>query len=136
MKIDRKYTVLLFFLIGVISLASAQSSAPQINGVAAQNDGTILINWAYNSDNTVSHYEILRSTDINGAFVHIGDTPKGTFYFIDKTDLFKTSSKYFCYKVIAVGVNESRTSNIMGVLYNSTSSAAKRTWGSIKAMFR
>ncbi len=137
MKTLQKYSLLIILLVFFNTLVSAQTSTPQITGVSTQGDGTVLINWTINgSENTISYYEIVRSTDINGPFSLIGDAPKGTFYFVDKTDLFKTTSKYFCYKVTAVGSNDSRTSNIMGILYNSTSSAAKRTWGSIKAMFR
>jgi fibronectin type 3 domain-containing protein len=136
MKVRLIYSLLIVLLITFCSLVSAQTSAPKINGVSTQTDGTILISWRFDLDNNVDHYEIYRSTDVNGTFSHIGDTPKGTLYFIDKTDLFKTAGKYFCYKVTAVGLGDSRTSEIVGVLYNSTSSAAKRTWGSIKAMFR
>ncbi|MGD1044970.1 MAG: hypothetical protein ABR936_06535 [Bacteroidota bacterium] len=132
----QKYSLLIILLVIFGSSVSAQISTPQITGVSAQSDGTILISWTIGSENGVGYYEIYRSTDLNGPFSHIGDTPKGTLYFIDKSDLFKTTSKYFCYKVTVVGSGDSRTSNIMGVLYNSTSSAAKRTWGSIKAMFR
>jgi hypothetical protein len=136
MRSRPKYFLLIILLVIFSSLISAQTSAPQITGVSVQSDGTILINWTIGSENGVGHYEIYRSADVNGTFNHIGDAPKGTLYFVDKNDLFKTASKYFCYKVIAVGSGDSRSSNIMGVLYNSTSSAGKRTWGSIKAMFR
>lgn len=136
MRLRQKYSLLIILLVLFSSLALAQTSTPQITGVSTQSDGTVLINWMIGSENGVSYYEIFRSTDINGTFSLIGNAQKGTFYFIDKTDLFKTASKYFCYKVTAVGSNDSRTSNIMGILYNSTSGVGKRTWGSIKAMFR
>ena len=136
MKAGQKYPLLVILLAVFSSLASAQLSTPQITGITMQNDGTVLINWSMGSENGVSYYEIDRSTDINGSFSRIGSVPKGTQYFVDKTDLFKTESKYFCYKVTAFGTSDSRTSSIVGILYNSTSSAAKRTWGSIKAMFR
>ena len=135
MKTVQKYSLLMILLLSLPFLVLAQTSAPQITGVSPQSDGSILISWTFN-DNTFDHFELFRSTDVNGVFGHIGDAPKGTFSFVDKSDLFKTAGKYFCYKVTAVGSGDSRTSNIMGVLYNSTSSAAKRTWGSIKAMFR
>jgi hypothetical protein len=135
MKLVQKYSLLIILLMGIPWLVLAQTSAPRITGVSPQSDGSILISWTF-YDTTVDHFELYRSTDVNGVFGHIGDAPKGTFSFVDKTDLFKITGKYFCYKVMAVGSGDSRTSNIMGVLYNSTSSAAKRTWGSIKAMFR
>jgi hypothetical protein len=120
----------------VSTLLTAQTSTPQITGVSTQSDGTVLINWVVGSENGINYYEIYRGTDLNGTFSRIGNAPKGTFCFIDKNDLFKTDSRYFCYKVTAVGSSSSQTSNVLGVLYNSTSSAPKRTWGSIKAMFR
>jgi fibronectin type 3 domain-containing protein len=132
----QKYLFLLILMVIVSTLLTAQTSTPQITGVSTQSDGTVLINWVVGSENGINYYEIYRGTDLNGTFSRIGNAPKGTFYFIDKNDLFKTDSRYFCYKVTAVGSSSSQTSNVLGVLYNSTSSAPKRTWGSIKAMFR
>ena len=131
MRLRQKYSLLIIFS----SFVLAQTSAPQITGVSMQSDGTILINWTFDLDNTVDQYEIYRSTDINGTFSQIGNTPKGTLYFIDK-DLFKAADKHFCYKVKAVGSGYSQTSSSVGVLYSIKSGVGKRTWGSIKAMFR
>ena len=136
MKTGQKYLLLLILMVIVSTSLTAQMSTPQITGVSTQSDGTVLINWVIGSENGINYYEIYRGTDLNGTFSRIGNAPKGTFYFVDKNDLFKTESRYFCYKVIAVGSSSSQTSNVLGVLYNSTSSAPKRTWGSIKAMFR
>ena len=137
MKVYKKYLPLIILLIVFNSLVLAQISAPQITAVSAQSDGTILISWTFVSDNNVDHYEVYRSTDVNGTFSHIGENvPKGTFYFIDRYDLFKTADKLFYYKIKAVGTGFSQTSGSTSILYSSTSSAAKRTWGSIKAMFR
>ena len=132
----QKYFLLVIFTIVFSGLASAQISVPLITGASMQSDGTVLISWTFDQDNNVDHYEIYRSTDINGNFSHIGDAQRGTLYFIDKTDLFKTTDKLFCYKVKAVGTGYSQTSSSRSVLYSSTSSVSKLTWGSIKAMFR
>jgi hypothetical protein len=133
----RKHSLLIIFLTVFTSFASAQISTPQISRISAQSDGTILINWTIGSENGVDHYIVSRSTSINGTFTPLDyKPPKGTLYFIDKSDLFKTTGKYFCYTVTAVGSGESQTSSVMGLVYDSPSSTAKRTWGSIKAMFR
>jgi fibronectin type 3 domain-containing protein len=136
MKTWQTYFILVFLAILFSSPIVAQISGPQITKASMQSDGTVLINWMFDMDNNVGHYEIWRSTDVNGSFSQIGDAPKGTLYFVDKTDLFKTADKLFYYRVKAVGVGFSQTSSSMSVLYSSTSSTAKRTWGSIKAMFR
>jgi hypothetical protein len=136
MTASKKYAFLVILLIVFSSVVLAQSSAPQITRVSTQGDGSILLTWTIGSEDDVDHYEIYRSTTIDGTFSQVGYVTKGTLSFVDKTDLFKNASKYFCYKVVAVGSNGSLTSNIMGTSYNSPSSTAKRTWGSIKAMFR
>ncbi len=135
MKAGQRYILFIILLLISNGLVFAQTSAPQITRLVVQSDG-VLINWTFDEDNSVDHYEIYRSTDINGTFSDIGNTPKGTLYFVDKTDLFKTVDKLFYYKVKAVGAGYSLTSSSRSIIYSSTSSAAKRTWGSIKAMFR
>jgi fibronectin type 3 domain-containing protein len=136
MNTGKTYFFLVVITIILSSMVLAQMSGPQITKASMQSDGTVLISWTFDMDSNVGHYEIWRSTDVNGSFSQIGDVPKGTLYFVDKTDLFKTVDKLFYYKVKAVGAGYSQTSSSMSVLYSSTSSAAKRTWGSIKAMFR
>jgi fibronectin type 3 domain-containing protein len=137
MKATQRYFLLVGLTIIFSSLVLAQMSGPQITKASMQNDGTVLINWAFDLDNSVEHYEIYRSTDVNGPFNQIGNAPKGTLYFIDKNDLFKTVDKLFYYKVKAVmGAGYSQTSSSMSVFYSIASSTPKRTWGSIKAMFR
>ena len=137
MKTRKTYFLLVVITILLSSMVFSQMSNPQITKASMQSDGTVLICWTFDMDGNVGHYEIWRSTDVNGPFSQIGDVQKGTFYFIDKNDLFKTVDKLFYYKVKAVGTTGySQTSSSMSVLYSGTSSTPKRTWGSIKAMFR
>ena len=137
MKLGQKniFTIAFLFVI-VFGVASAQTIS--LSDPKSQSDGTILISWTVDSETGIDHYEIYRSTSNVGQFVKIGDQKCGVFEFKD-TGLFKTTIKYFCYKVIAMGTDQSVRSQsaIVGTLYNDgTSSTAKRTWGSIKAMFR
>ena len=137
MKLGQKniFTIAFLFVI-VFGVASAQTIS--LSDPKSQSDGTILIRWTVASETGIDHYEIYRSTTNVGQFVKIGDQKCGVFEFKD-TGLFKTTIKYFCYKVIAIATDQSVRSQsaIVGTLYNDgTSSTAKRTWGSIKAMFR
>ncbi len=137
MKLGQKniFTIAFLFVI-VFGVASAQTIS--LSDPKSQSDGTILISWTVDSETGIDHYEIYRSTSNVGQFVKIGDQKCGVFEFKD-TGLFKTTIKYFCYKVIAIATDQSVRSQsaIVGTLYNDgTSSTAKRTWGSIKAMFR
>jgi hypothetical protein len=144
MKLGHNHIFLIsFFIVACIGQLFAQTSnqySVSINDVRAEPSvGSIKISWRSDSEVNVDHYVVYRSTDINGYFSEAGRVSKGTFFFDDNVSvLYKTLSQFFCYKVIAVDSNnkEIGQSNIVGTSYNSTSSTAKRTWGSIKAMFR
>ena len=137
MKSALKYFLLIVSFIIFRGVIFAQNSTPVITDVKQENDGTMKISWSIGSEDGIDHYEIFRSTGTSGQFSHIGDVSRGTFVFTDNYDLFKTAGKYFRYQVKACrGETVVGLSGIVGASYNSTSSAAKRTWGSIKAMFR
>jgi hypothetical protein len=115
----------------------AQTSKPIITDVKQENDGAMRVSWSIGSEDGIDHYGIFRSTGTTGQYSHIGDVPRGTFSFNDTYDLFKTTGKYFRYQIKALHAETIVSqSDPVGASYNSTSSAAKRTWGSIKAMFR
>ena len=137
MKAGIKYFLLGILIIIFSGLMVAQSSTPVITDVKQENDGTMRISWSIGSEDGIDHYEIFRSTGTTGQFSRIGDVPHGTFSFNDNYDLFKITGKYFRYQIKALRAETLISqSAIVGASYNSTSSAAKRTWGSIKAMFR
>jgi hypothetical protein len=136
MKLGQKNIFTIAFLF-VIACGVASAQTISLRDAQPQSDGTIIISWTVDSETGIDHYEIYRSTSNVGQFVKIGDQKCGVFEFKD-TGLFKTTIKYFCYRVIAIGTDQNFRSQsaIVGTLYNATSSTAKRTWGSIKAMFR
>jgi hypothetical protein len=137
MKASQKYLLLVALIIIFSGILLAQSSTLVITDVKQQSDGTIRISWSIGSEDGIDHYEIVRSTGNTGQFIHLGDVPRGTFSFIDSYDLFKTTGKYFRYQINAFHAETVISQSApFGASYYSTSSAAKRTWGSIKAMFR
>jgi hypothetical protein len=137
MKAGQKYFLPILLFMVFSGMLLAQTSTPVITEVKQESDGTMRISWSIGSEDGIDHYEIFRSTGTTGQFSHIGDVPHGTFSFTDNYDLFKTTGKYFRYQIKALHAETIvGQSAIVGASYNSTSSAAKRTWGSIKAMFR
>jgi hypothetical protein len=136
MKLGHKYffaaAILLFVLTGIVL---AQSN-PTITKVEAS-VGYIRVEWTINSEAGIDHYEVWRSSGSSNPYC-VGIVQRGIFYFEDK-NLYKTEDQYFKYQVRAVGGPNGSIlgqSGIWGTPYSSTSSTAKRTWGSIKAMFR
>ncbi len=138
MKAGRKYILVIVLTFIFSGLLLAQNSTPIITDVKEENDGTMRVSWSIGSEDGIDQYEIFRSTGNTGQFSQVGNVPRGTFYFIDNNDLFKTTGKYFCYQIKAMRAgNVVSQSTIVGASYNSgASSVGKRTWGSIKAMFR
>jgi hypothetical protein len=137
-------SALLFFVFVGSMLAQTNdvNSAPIKDLRAAPSVGIIKISWKSESESGVDHYELHRSNSNSGTFNCIRDNISRlgdyqTYNIDDNCDLFKTEGTLFQYKVRVVMSDGSfKDSNIISTYYSSTSSTAKRTWGSIKAMFR
>lgn len=104
--------------------------------------GYVTITWETDDETGVQKFEIWRAQVAGtglGDFVNVGgvlrpDVKPSTYEFTDKT-VFKNSASLFAYKVRVIFQNGTHSdSDVAKVSYMS--SAAKRTWGSIKAMFR
>jgi hypothetical protein len=126
--------ILLFVLTGMV-LAQSNPTITKVESFVGY--GYIKVEWTINSETDVDHYEVWRSSGSSAPYL-VGVVPRGTFYLEDKNGLYKTEDQYFNYQVRAIGPNASiqGQSEIVGIRFMSTSSTAKRTWGSIKAMFR
>ena len=120
----------------VIAQSNGLSSAP-IKGLGASQSGNVIVvTWTSESEAGIKHYELWR----DGVPVRDDIPPLGSYqvYSVnDNKELYKTAGNIFYYKVRAVYSDASSLeSATIPVSYSSSSSAAKRTWGSIKAMFR
>ena len=106
---------------------------------AQSNGSDIIVRWTTVDESGVQRFDVLRRASWTGDFLVIGfvDQLKGdnsAYEFVDKS-AFKTSSGVYQYKIrIINGQSPAPESDIVTVSH--VSSAAKRTWGSIKAMFR
>lgn len=101
--------------------------------------GNIVVRWTSQYESGVEHYIVLRRSASTNDFVQVGRVePLGDgreYEFVDRT-VFKNSDAVFQYRVRVInGQNPAPETEIVSVSY-STSSTARRTWGSIKAMFR
>lgn len=111
-----------------------------IGNLSASSVGSdIEVSWKSVDESGVQRYEVLRRAGVTGDFLVIGvvEQLKGNnaAYVFTDNNVFKTTGNYFQYKIrIINGQNPSPETEIVGVSH--LSSAAKKTWGSIKAMFR
>ena len=99
--------------------------------------GNVVLNWETNSESNFNYFVIQRKT-VNGGYVEIGNvSPKSdrTYEYVDQT-AFKTSGQVYVYRLKMVDNDGNASySGEVTVAHNSISSV-KRTWGSIKALFR
>jgi hypothetical protein len=137
MKLGYKYLIVTAILLFVLAGMVLAQSNPTITKVESY-VGYIRVEWTINSEAGIDHYEVWRSSGSSVPYL-VGVVQRGIFYLEDRNSLYKTEDQYFIYQVRAVGGPNGSVlgqSDIKGIHFNSTSSTAKRTWGSIKAMFR
>ena len=128
-------------LLLVIALVFATMYADIIKGkpVAYSNGSDIVVRWSTIDETGVQRFDVLRRVGDTGDFTVIGSVEQlkgnnSTYEYVDKT-VFKITSGFYQYKIrIINGQNPAPETDFVTVSH--VSSTAKRTWGSIKAMFR
>ncbi len=110
-----------------------------LEGPTARNAGdSIVLQWKSGDETNVREYQILRSAGQGASFIQIASvSPKGNnsvYEYVDRS-VFKSEASLYYYRVVILFNDNSRVQTpIISVSF--LSSTAKRTWGSIKAMFR
>lgn len=125
-------------LLFLILIASVYAGA-FIQSITARSDGeNIIVEWKTGEESSsLSKFVVERKTP-NNSFVEIGTvTPKGSnsFYTFVDNNIFKGNNYIFTYRLKIVD-NNSQVSYSSEVSVSHSISGVKRTWGSIKAMFR
>ena len=129
-------TLLLLASLVVISGLTAGVIKDKLSAVS--NGSDITLTWETLDESGVQKFEVLRRAGTTGDFVSIASVnPKGnnsSYQYVDQ-QAFKTTGGIYQYKIrIINGQVPAPESEIVTVSH--LSSTAKRTWGSIKAMFR
>jgi hypothetical protein len=130
-----KKTYLTIFILTFVTLVFAGATLEFFRG-KSENDKVIL-EWKSREEVSVKEYVIERKA-LNSEYIPIGSIqPKGNnsyYNFIDET-AFKALGSVYYYRLKIVDLNGSISySNEISILHSVSS--VKRTWGSIKAMFR
>jgi hypothetical protein len=127
---------------GILALCvSGVASAGVLKGQpTARSDGSsITIHWDSDDETGVVGYEIARQVGWNGQYIVLVPSlkTKGSnqpYDFVDDT-AFRTTATFYKYRITALYSNGTRSDPFeTGVSH--TVSSVRRTWGSIKAMFR
>jgi len=105
-----------------------------------RSDGdNIVLEWKTRSESNLQRYEIQRKAGQDGDFVTLSAvSPKGSnslYTFIDRS-AYKASQSVYVYRLKIVESSGSPASYSNEITVSHSVSSVKRTWGSIKAMFR
>ena len=134
----RRYLLPVFVL---ALCAAAVASAAVIKGqpTARSNGSSITVHWDSDDETGIIGYEIARKVGWDGQYVVLVPSyrAKGSnqpYDFVDDS-AFRTSGTYYEYRITALYGSGARSDPYeVGVSHNTT--GVKKTWGSIKAMFR
>ncbi len=130
-----KQLLTLLLIITTISLAGVIREGT----MQARSDGSnVTIQWGTTDESNIKEFEIERRSGTQGDFLSIAIVNKkgsNSFYaYIDKS-AFKSTATIYQYRIKAVtNSGGAEYSSVVTVSHNVSS--VKRTWGSLKAMFR
>jgi hypothetical protein len=133
-----KRTIILFILI-LFTCITAQTQAIDLASILASSDGSVItLHWNTKDETNVSKYVVERRVGTNGQFIQIANLdPKGqsSYDYIDKT-AFRSTATLYQYLIRIKFTNGNPDQEIGPVSVSHSVNSVKRTWGSIKAMFR
>lgn len=140
MSVLNKKAILL--LISVIIIGAGSIKITRFDAdIPAQSQNTILLTWVVESEQDVKHFRIERKMLNDISFMPVHNEPanssgSGTYTWRD-SGVFKATSggEPVVYELYAV-FNDNSEQYIDQASVNFTSTAIRRTWGSIKAMFQ
>lgn len=126
-----------YLLLAVAAVAlTTIALAATIKDIRGWSDGRVVtIEWYADDETGCRGYIVMRRSGINGSFTTVTQNPIGLdedkhYVFTDET-AFRTSDNFYQYRIVPVGKAET-----YDVSVTHSTSGVRRTWGSIKAMFR
>lgn len=131
-----KYAIHIVFLL-LFSFSLLVGGALIQNFMAESDGENIILTWNSISEPNVKNYEILRGPDkdmLNFLSIINAKGSNSTYTFVDES-AYKTSNSFYAYGLVVV-YNDGTKSDPMRISVTHGVSSVKRTWGSIKALFR
>lgn len=136
MKVKYLTTILFITIASLVAFAGVIKE----NSLSASSDGTnILVRWLSEDESNVLRYEIERKAGANGQFFMITQfAPRGNNSAYDYLDqsAFRTTEGIYRYQVKVIFGNGDPAIIYGPITVSHNPSSVRRTWGSIKAMFR
>lgn len=136
---------ILFFIVLISAISLWAAVIKSIPTASPTVEGHVTVRWQTEDESDVAHFEIYRAQIVSGGtpgdFSKVspneGIGSKGnnqSYEFTDKS-VFKSASNVFAYKVRVVFQNGTHSDSEL-TRTATTTNIGRRTWGSIKALFR
>ncbi len=127
------------FIVLTLTAFSSQGTVRMSFFKVSEDVGDLVISWQTEEEQDVREYELQRMTRFtNGQFVKVESlSPHGPdkSYIYRDEQIFKSSSEQVDYRLEVIYTDGVRQ-QLAREQVNYTSTAIRRTWGSIKAMFQ
>ena|GEM_PF-262542 len=132
--------ILSTFLVLLLTGAGFMAGQVRLSDFKIQEEGNdFRVSWTTEMEDEVRQFELMRrSPNSNDQFVRVHTVPAhgiGREYGYLDSQVFKSGSEKLDYRLEAVYFNGVREA-VRTVSVNYTSTAVRRTWGSLKAMFQ
>lgn len=136
----KRFAQMIAVLFLVLVLAGTLSALVIKNKPVAEHRGSsIVLKWSTLDESGVQRFEVMRSSGFPALpYMKIGEVAAKGFsasYEFTDNEAYKTSGGIYRYKIRVIN-GQDPAPETEEVVVSSPASAAKRTWGSIKAMFR
>lgn len=139
MRFHRRSLAVLLLLWSSVALGEVI----QANSVRAQDDGGgVAVRWTSQDETGVVGYYIERKAGGSGTFIPLVSQPiavkgNGQNYLFEDETAFRTNGSFYQYRLTPVnGAGQAVGSSYYVSIDHNNVSSVRRTWGSIKAMFR
>lgn len=128
-----KSKLLILFL---VTLTVIYAGVQLVSFTAKSQNGNVILSWQTSSETNLKHFVVERKS-VDGNFFDIAVVdPRGdkNYQYVDQS-AFKTLDAVYSYRLRIVENDGSVSYSGIQSVYHNVSSV-KRTWGSIKALFR
>jgi hypothetical protein len=135
-----KKRVLFFYLLFLATILGAGATIVGTPTASSDGNGDVTINWQTSEEVGVKEFQITRCSPPSQDYITIGNVAargsNSKYTFLDKNAYKTTSDLFFRYKILILDNDGNPTLGSFEVPVIQNLSGYKRTWGSIKAMFR
>jgi len=120
--------------------AFAISGTIRDGSFTARSDGSnINLQWVSEDENGVLRYELERKSGVHGQFMTLAQLPlrgnNSTYVYVDDSAFLRTTENVYQYRIKVV-LSDGSSIYYGPITVTHSVSSVRRTWGSIKAMFR